>query len=361
MSTTADTRSRGRSISTCMIISVVVLLLPVVCCAHNDEYTAESASAAAPKPKPKAAPKDIENRAESCELSSPPSDDDGATSSKRYTPSADFNLRPIDRHRAEDLPFQDFIKRYHKKNIPVIITNATESWRSSTWNLSRLKQVCTRHSHLLEKMPAVLAELASHPLIDELEKSSQDAFNLTLDEILQARSDPKTFRDILDVPESEYDNESRDFSSVAHYLWPINFHDKLILHLCPELFNDVYYPKYLPRRPAHTYQSIWNKALHPRIFVAQRNSRAYPTHSHSNVEFSMLHIIEGKKHFVGWNYEHAEHLYPFARLSETQEPIYEANPFTQDSTQQPNLKKAWGWEVLCSTPKPNGGKNHLFL
>mmetsp|Transcript_31553 Transcript_31553/g.51045 ORF Transcript_31553/g.51045 Transcript_31553/m.51045 type:complete len:232 (+) Transcript_31553:1044-1739(+) len=89
---------------------------------------------------------------------------------------------------------------------------------------------------------------------------------------------------------------------------------------------------------------IWDKFLHPRMFVAPALSRAYPTHRHGQPEHSMLLMLQGRKHFVHWPNDAAEHLYEIklGTQTETGDRVFMANPFTNDSSQQPDMVKAQG-------------------
>jgi len=86
---------------------------------------------------------------------------------------------------------------------------------------------------------------------------------------------------------------------------------------------------------------IWDKFLHPRMFVAPALSRAYPTHRHGQPEHSMLLMLQGRKHFVHWPNDAAEHLYEIklGTQTETGDRVFMANPFTNDSSQQPDMVK----------------------
>ena len=41
--------------------------------------------------------------------------------------------RQIDRVRFDEMTYPEFLDRYHSKDIPVIITNATEGWDIMNW------------------------------------------------------------------------------------------------------------------------------------------------------------------------------------------------------------------------------------
>mmetsp|Transcript_31554 Transcript_31554/g.51049 ORF Transcript_31554/g.51049 Transcript_31554/m.51049 type:complete len:186 (+) Transcript_31554:671-1228(+) len=80
------------------------------------------------------------------------------------------------------------------------------------------------------------------------------------------------------------------------------------------------------------------------MFVAPALSRAYPTHRHGQPEHSMLLMLQGRKHFVHWPNDAAEHLYEIklGTQTETGDRVFMANPFTNDSSQQPDMVKAQG-------------------
>jgi len=182
-----------------------------------------------------------------------------------------------------------------------------------------------------------------------------ESFNISFGSVLAEMGKKRSLYEFIEIFQHHHQQQQQNpttnnkdlrqpsFQHISHYLWPMEIHDKGILTACPQLFKDLIYPKYIPRHPI-SLNHIWDKFLHPRMFVAPALSRAYPTHRHGQPEHSMLLMLQGRKHFVHWPNDAAEHLYEIklGTQTETGDRVFMANPFTNDSSQQPDMVKAQG-------------------
>lgn len=260
----------------------------------------------------------------------------------------DANLSPIERRSASTLSEEEFWSEYHARDVPVIITNATDDWPIRAWDLDRVAQECSETPIMFyEKKMKYIAGLPEETWL-KYSNDTKDAYNMTMQQCYDFFRRPRNMRDIVrEIRELSSNNKhySPSYLSMAHYFWPPNIYDKRVLSVCPALYRDIWYPRFIPRL-APVNNDIHDKFMHPRIFAAPANSRAYPAHLHGQEEYSMILVLEGSKHFVHWDKDQAEHLYPLETKSrtETEYLFFMANPFRPSLDAQPNLRRARGHE-----------------
>ncbi len=260
----------------------------------------------------------------------------------------DANLSPIERRSASTLSEEDFWSLYHAQDVPVIITNATEDWPVRAWDLDRVVQECGEAPIKLHEKFLIYMEGLPRAARLEYNEDLKSAYNITLRQCYESLAQPRSMRDMVREIREISSNSglySPSFLSPAHYIWPPDVHDKTVMSMCQPLYRDLWYPRFIPRLPP-ARNEIWDKFLHPRFFAAPANSRAYPAHRHGQDEYSMLLILEGSKHFVHWDLDQAQYLYPLETESDTEtgELLYMANPFQPSLDAQPNLRQARGRE-----------------
>ncbi|GAB5355634.1 hypothetical protein AAMO2058_000222400 [Amorphochlora amoebiformis] len=209
-----------------------------------------------------------------------------------------------------------------------------------------MKAECgSTQTHIFERIPQTISMLQGE-IRRQFDDEIKQAFNMSLEEILEELRKRRPLSEFIDIIQKP-NNFRPSYFHLAHYVWPMEIHDKSILTTCKPFYDDVFYPKYVPRNDYKRIE-LWDKAVHPRFFAAPELSRAYPTHRHGEDEHSMLLMLQGRKRYVNWRWDQAPYLYEvdLGSSSETGDTPYMANPFTNDITKQPDLTKATGWDGI---------------
>lgn len=254
-------------------------------------------------------------------------------------------VRLIQRVDGNTLTYEDFVERFERPGVPVVITNYASRLPMSKWTPKELRRTCGNgHITFWQQYQPALEMLIDQGFEEEVNKVTMKAHNLTVQEYLAALKEGMTLGEYMDYMEMwlKRPQPVEPKHLIDYFGMPFSVHTQAWKHFCPEVLEDFQVPRFFPLDYMATNQELQERyrMWMPEAFIAPRDSVAYPMHLHPFSTSVWLQLLEGRKRW--W-------LFPYLQNVDVLTPHQAGLTFANSAihpnyVRHPEFKEVQGWE-----------------
>jgi hypothetical protein len=181
--------------------------------------------------------------------------------------------KQIDKVHISNITYEEFLEKYKKPGIPVVIQGWLEAQPSMVaWGWDKLEEVCgDRNVSLVQRRAHVLSDIQK-----EVSKSSVLSwvldtylwfrFDTSLEKLILEANRKVTVRELLARIKSE--KVDVDFRSPLDYLGSsFSVNDFPVASICPEFARDLMLPMFSVKESLHFHKPELDRRQSPNIFI----------------------------------------------------------------------------------------------